>query len=167
MQPHQVGVKIRCRSAVASSAKSEQLGLYFKDDKGIQKPVILGSYGIGITRLVGTIVEIFSDDKGLVWPESVAPFRVHLVAIFGKEGASGGDGKVKKAADEMYTNLTAKGVEVLYDDRDASAGEKFGDSDLIGISWRYIISEKTLATESIEVKDRKTGMVEMKKIKEI
>jgi prolyl-tRNA synthetase len=121
----------------------------------------MGSYGIGPSRVMGTIAEVWSDEKGLVWPESVAPFNVHLVALLGA------DGKVKKAADELYAALTAKGIEVLYDDRDASAGEKFGDSDLIGIPWRYVISEKTLASDTIELKFRKTGKVEMKKIAEI
>jgi prolyl-tRNA synthetase len=148
---------------------STALGLNFTDAEGKQKPVVMGSYGIGPSRVMGTIAEVWSDDKGLVWPDSVAPFKVHLVALFGADGPStgSGQGKVKKAADQLYSSLTAKGIEVLYDDRDCSAGEKFSDSDLIGIPWRYIVSEKTLAADSIEIKDRKTGKVEMKKIKEI
>ena len=140
---------------------SDALGLNYTGEDGKMKPVIMGSYGIGPSRVMGTIAEVWSDEKGLVWPESVAPFNVHLVALLGA------DGKVKKAADELYAALTAKGIEVLYDDRDASAGEKFGDSDLIGIPWRYVISEKTLASDTIELKFRKTGKVEMKKIAEI
>ena len=101
---------------------------------------------------------INADDKGLVWPESVSPFNVHLIALFDEKGT------VKKAADHLYEKLTKKGVEVLYDDRDTGAGEKFGDSDLIGIPKRYVISEKTLANDSIEMKDRATGKVEMKAI---
>jgi prolyl-tRNA synthetase len=108
---------------------------------------------------MGTIVEIHADDKGLVWPEAVAPFAVHLIALFDEAG------KVKEAADDLYEKLTKKGVEVLYDDRDDRAGEKFGDSDLIGIPKRYVISEKTLKDESVEVKDRATGKVEMVAIK--
>ena len=145
---------------------SDALGLNYKDAEGKVKPVFMGSYGIGPGRAMGTVVEIHADDKGLVWPESVAPFAVHLIAIFDK------DGKVKKAADELYARLTRStaahpnGIEVLYDDRDASAGEKFGDSDLIGIPKRYVVSEKTLAVDgasggSIEMKDRATGKVEM------
>jgi len=134
---------------------SEALGLVYKDGEGKSKPVVMGSYGIGPGRVMGTIVEIYGDDKGLVWPESVAPFAVHLIAIFDK------DGKVKKAADSLYEKMTKKGVEVLYDDRDASAGEKFGDSDLIGIPKRIIVSAKTLENDSAEVKDRATGKVEM------
>ncbi len=140
---------------------SDALGLNYKDELGKIKPVVMGCYGIGPGRAMGTIAEVWSDDKGLVWPESVAPFQVHLIALYGK------DDKVRKAADELYTKLSENGVEVLYDDREGSAGEKFGDSDLIGIPWRYIISEKTLATDSVEVKDRKTGKVEMKKVGEI
>jgi len=149
---------------------SEALGLVFKDTEGKSKPVFMGSYGIGPSRVMGTIVEIHADEKGLVWPEAVAPFNIHLVAIFDKNVADGGEGKVKKAADDLYAKLTKKGIEVLYDDRDVSAGEKFSDSDLIGIPKRYVISEKTLAAGadeggSVEVKDRMTGKVEMVKLK--
>jgi prolyl-tRNA synthetase len=134
---------------------SDALGLTYKDEKGELKSVYMGSYGIGPGRVMGTIAEILSDDQGLIWPESVAPFSIHLLALFDQEG------KVKKSADELYEELSKKGVEVLYDDRDISAGEKFSDSDLIGIPKRYVISEKTLANNSLEVKDRATGKVEM------
>ncbi|MDE1974921.1 MAG: prolyl-tRNA synthetase [Patescibacteria group bacterium] len=142
---------------------SEALGLNFKDEAGKSRPVFMGSYGIGPGRVMGTIVELTADDKGIVWPESVAPFAVHLVALFDEEG------KVKKVADELYEKLTSKGVEVLYDDRQCSAGEKFGDADLIGIPKRYVVSEKTLKSSdagslgggSVEVKDRVTGKVDM------
>jgi len=140
---------------------SEPLGLNYKDAEGKSKPVFMGSYGIGPGRVMGTIVEIHADDKGLVWPEAVAPFAVHLIALFDEAG------KVKEAADDLYEKLTKKGVEVLYDDRDDRAGEKFGDSDLIGIPKRYVISEKTLKDESVEVKDRATGKVEMISIKSL
>lgn len=137
---------------------SDALGLNYKDEEGKSKPVFMGSYGIGPSRVMGTIAELWSDDKGLVWPEAIAPFAIHLVAIFDKEG------KVKEAADDLYAKLLMKGIEVLFDDRDAAAGEKFNDSDLIGIPKRYVISGKTLADDSVEVKDRKTGKVEMAKI---
>ena len=140
---------------------SDAIGLNFKDQSGSNKPVIMGSYGIGPARLMGTIAEIWSDEKGLVWPENVAPYAIHLVALFNENG------EVKKAADELYAKLISEKVEVLYDDRDCGAGEKFGDSDLIGIPVRYVVSEKTLKENSIEIKDRKTGKVEMKKIGEI
>jgi prolyl-tRNA synthetase len=134
---------------------SDVFGLNYKDAEGNSKPVVMGSYGIGPSRVMGTIAEIWSDEKGLKWPESVAPFAVHLVALFDKEG------KVKTAADELYKKMTADGVEVLYDDRDATAGEKFSDSDLIGIPRRLVISAKTLAENSVESKDRSTGKVDM------
>jgi prolyl-tRNA synthetase len=134
---------------------SEPLGLNFTDATGKRTPVIMGSYGIGVGRVMGTIVEVCADESGIVWPDSVAPFAVHLVALFDKEG------EVKRAADELYAKLTKKGVEVLYDDRDAGAGEKFGDSDLIGIPQRLVISAKTLKEKSVEKKDRRTGKVDM------
>ncbi|MBI2056114.1 MAG: prolyl-tRNA synthetase [Candidatus Sungbacteria bacterium] len=133
--------------------KSKQLGLFYRDEQGNEKPVILGSYGIGITRLMGTIVEILADEKGLVWPESIAPHKVHLIELSAKDDAA--RQTVKKAAEEYYAKLLARGIEVLYDDRaDRSAGEKFADSDLIGIPWRVVVSEKTLAQKIIEVKKR-------------
>ena len=137
---------------------SEALGLTYKDEDGKPKPVVMGSYGIGPGRVMGTIVEIRSDDAGIVWPEAVAPFAVHLVALFDA------DGKVAKVADRLYERLTEKGVEVLYDDREISAGEKFSDADLMGIPRRYIVSAKTIVSDSVEVKDRATGNIVMTKI---
>jgi prolyl-tRNA synthetase len=134
---------------------SEPLGLTYKDAEGKLKPVIMGSYGIGPGRVMGTIAEIWSDEKGLVWPESIAPFAVHLVALYDTAGT------VRKTADELYDSLVKKGIEVLYDDRDTGAGEKFSDSDLIGIPKRYVISEKSLRSNEIELKDRRTGKIEM------
>lgn len=136
---------------------SDAFELKYVDEKGEKKPVIMGSYGIGPGRVMGTVAEVLSDDKGLVWPASIAPFAIHLISIEDKNG------KVKSAADKLYERLTKKGVEVLYDDRDARPGEKFADSDLIGIPTRIVISEKTLESDSVEVKDRTTGTVEMKK----
>jgi prolyl-tRNA synthetase len=134
---------------------SDALGLNYKDEAGKSKSPIMGSYGIGPGRAMGTIVEIHADDKGLVWPDGVAPFAVHLVAIFDKEG------KVKSAADDLYEKLVKKGIEVLYDDRDLAAGEKLNDSDLIGIPKRHVVSEKTLKESKIEIRDRRTGKVEL------
>ena len=108
---------------------------------------MLGAYGIGLGRLMGTIVELLSDDKGIVWPKGVAPFSVHLVRL-------GETPDVVSAADKLYEDLKNKGVEVLYDDRDLRAGEKFADSDLIGIPVRFVISDKTIAENKIEVKHR-------------
>ncbi len=140
---------------------SDVLNLKYTDDQGDSKSIIMGSYGIGPSRVMGTIAEIWSDEKGLRWPESVAPFDVHLVALFDKEG------KVKIAAESLYEKLIKQGVEVLYDDREATAGEKFSDSDLIGIPKRIIVSEKTLAKNSVETKDRVTGKVEMVSINDL
>jgi prolyl-tRNA synthetase len=127
--------------------KSEQLGLYFTDEDGSQKPVVLGSYGIGITRLVGVITEHFADEKGLVWPDSVAPYTVYLASL-------GEDPEVKKAADEVYDSLQNAGVKVIYDDRDERPGEKFADADLFGIPYRVIVSQKSLQAGGLEVKSR-------------
>lgn len=137
---------------------SDALELNYKNENGETKAVVMGSYGIGPARVMGVVAEIWSDDKGLVWPENIAPFDIHLITI-GVDKP-----EVKKVADQVYEELQQKGKEVLYDDRDCGAGEKFGDSDLIGIPTRYVISEKTLKENSIEVKDRKTGNVEMKRI---
>ena len=137
---------------------SDALDLRYKDAEGKPNAVVMGSYGIGPGRVMGTIVETRSDDKGIVWPEAVAPFSVHLIALYDESGA------VKKAADDLYERLVRKGVEVLYDDRDAGAGEKFSDSDLIGIPTRYTVSAKTVAKGEIELKDRLSGKVEMRAI---
>jgi len=122
---------------------SSVLDLNFTDKEGNKKPVVMGCYGIGPSRLVGAVAEILSDEKGLVWPEEVAPFAVHLISL-GKN----------EEAQKIYENLCDAGVEVLYDDREASAGEKFADSDLIGIPLRAIISEKSLAAGGVEIKKR-------------
>ena len=140
---------------------SEALGLNFKDEDGSSKPVVMGSYGIGPTRVMGTIAEIHADEHGLVWPEAVAPFAIHLVTLRNK------DGKVGKIADELYDKFIKKNIEVLYDDRDATAGEKFSDSDLIGIPKRIVVSAKTLEQDSVEIKDRLTGKVQMVEIKDV
>lgn len=134
---------------------SDAFELTYLDEKGEKRLVIMGSYGIGIGRVMGTIAEVLSDDKGLVWPKSVAPFEIHLIAVEDKNG------KVKAEADKLYERLTASGREVLYDDRDMRPGEKFADSDLMGIPTRIVMSEKTLESDSVEVKDRMTGKVEM------
>lgn len=130
---------------------SEALGLTYKDEKGIEQPVIMGSYGIGPGRLMGTIVEVLSDEKGIVWPKEVAPFPVHLISI------SSGNADVTAEADRLYELLKENGVEALYDDRDARAGEKFADADLIGIPMRIVVSEKTMAEGGVEVSSRQNG----------
>jgi prolyl-tRNA synthetase len=132
---------------------SDALGLTYSDEKGNKQKVIMGCYGIGPGRVMGTVAEVLSDDKGLIWPEAIAPFAVHLISL--------SEGKVKEEAQKVYEQLIKSGVEVLFDDRDARAGEKFADSDLIGIPTRVVISEKTLQTNSVEVKYRSTDKVEM------
>ncbi len=134
--------------------KCEEIGLYFNDKDGNKKPVFLGSYGIGITRLMGVLAEVFGDDKGLVWPKEVSPFTVHLVRL-------GVNDSTISFADKLYADLRKKGVEVLYDDRDLRPGEKFADSDLIGIPVRFVVSDKTVAENKIEVKMRTGGEAEL------
>ncbi len=141
--------------------KSEDLGLFYTNDKGEQIPVWMGSYGIGITRVMGLLAEKFSDAKGLVWPEQVAPFRVHLVEL------QSDNVDVRAEAAEVYRELTEAGVPVLWDDRDVRAGEKFADSDLIGIPLRVVVSEKTLAAGKFECVHRQGGRVEHKSMSEL
>lgn len=133
--------------------KAEDLGLHFKNEAGESVPVWMGSYGIGVTRLVGVLVEKFADEKGIVWPTSVAPFKVHLVGLNGEDAA------IRDWTDGLYQNLVDQGVEVLYDDRDARPGEKFADSDLIGIPYRVVASKKTREEGKFEVVTRSTGEV--------
>ncbi len=134
---------------------SDAFNLYYADENGEKHPVIMGCYGLGVSRLMGAIVEIFSDEKGIIWPESVAPFRVHLLRL-------GESSEIASHADSVYAGLQKAGIEVLYDERkDASAGEKFADSDLIGIPWRVVVSAKTSASGKLELKNRKTGEVKM------
>jgi prolyl-tRNA synthetase len=111
------------------------------------EPVIMGSYGLGVSRAMGLIAEVLSDDKGLVWPEEIAPAKIYLISL-------GNDDKVIKAAEEVYDRLTHNGVEVLYDDRDVRAGEKFADAELMGIPYRVVLSEKTIAEKKLELKER-------------
>lgn len=125
---------------------SEPFDLKYKDESGHDQLVYMGSYGIGISRLMGTIVELNSDDKGIIWPDSVAPFQVHLLSL-GKNDE----------AEKIYNDLK-NNIEVFYDDReDVSAGAKFADADLIGIPWRVVVSEKSLAGGGVDVKKRNEG----------
>ena len=126
---------------------SEPFDLKYKDENGNEQYVIMGSYGIGLGRLMGTIVEVLSDDKGIIWPESVAPFKVHLISL-------GADEKVQNEAEKIYNLLSSKKIEVLWDDRDLRPGEKFSDSDLIGIPYRVVVSAKTVEANVYEVKGR-------------
>jgi len=136
---------------------SEPFNLKYKDERGEDQLVYMGCYGIGISRLMGTIVELNSDDKGIIWPESVAPFQVHLISL-GKN----------EEAEKIYKYLQKNNIEVLLDDReDTSAGAKFADSDLIGIPWRVVVSEKSLAGGGVEVKKRSEKESEIVKVKKL
>lgn len=124
---------------------SEPFDLTYKNADGEDVPVFMGSYGIGVTRLMGTIVETLSDDKGIIWPEAVAPFKVHLIAL----------GEDMTEAEALYKTLVEQGVEVLFDDRGGlTAGEKFTDADLLGMPWRVVVSKRSLENGGAEVKKR-------------
>lgn len=131
--------------------KGEEVGLFFTDEAGERVPVWMGSYGVGITRMMGVLVEKFADEKGIVWPASVAPYKVHLVAL------NTDDQEVVDWADGVYASLGKQGVSVLYDDRDARAGEKFADSDLLGMPYRVVVSRKGKESSQFEVVERASG----------
>lgn len=126
---------------------SKMKGATFKDEKGELKPYYMGCYGIGLARTLATVVELHNDEKGIVWPENVAPFQVYLIGI-----------NADVRAENLYKSLTEKGIEVLYDDRDARPGEKFADADLLGIPYRIVISEK-LEDGKVELKKRNESEV--------
>jgi len=133
---------------------SEPLGLSYTDEQGKSQPVVMGSYGIGVGRLLATVVEVLSDDKGIIWPEAIAPFDVHVIEINPKQ-----DPAISNVAKDLVKKFEQSGKEVLHDDREASAGQKFTDNDLIGIPMRVVVSEKTMAAGKFEVKNRQSGEV--------
>ncbi|OGN09150.1 MAG: hypothetical protein A3C61_00500 [Candidatus Yanofskybacteria bacterium RIFCSPHIGHO2_02_FULL_39_10] len=140
---------------------SEALGLSFTDEDGNKKPVIMGAYGIGLSRVMATVVEVSSDDRGIIWPKNIAPFKVHLISLDQNE-----------EADKIYAELTKNdspaGGEVLYDDReDKAPGEKFADADLIGCPIRLVVSKKTLEKDSVELKHRNEKEYELMKFTDI
>ena len=128
--------------------KSDKMNIYYTDAEGKQQPIYLASYGVGITRAMGVIVEKFADDKGLVWPASIAPAMVYLVQI----GETS-----RQHADELYASLMEQGIEVIYDDRDERAGAKFADAELMGIPVRVTVSDRLLADSKYEYTERKSG----------
>lgn len=131
---------------------SDALDLKYQTEDGENKSVFMGSYGIGPGRLMGTIVEVLSDDKGIIWPEEVAPFKVHILAL-GAGTENGVTALVK--AKELHDTLAAQGIEALFDDREGlSAGEKFADADLLGMPYRIVVSERSLKEGGYEVKRR-------------
>ncbi len=135
---------------------SEAFGLNYRDEEGKEQPVFMGSYGISPTRLMGAIVELNNDERGIIWPEAVSPFDVHLISL----------GQDEEAA-KVYEELRKSGIDVLFDDRSASAGEKFADADLIGITKRVIISGKSLAAGGYEVSRRGSKESEIVSIGEL
>tara|TARA_Y100000310_G_scaffold228922_1_gene231264 strand:+ start:1 stop:774 length:774 start_codon:yes stop_codon:yes gene_type:complete len=137
---------------------SKALGLTYKDEEGKEQEIVMGSYGIGLGRLMGVVVEVFSDDKGIVWPKEIAPFSVHLVALPGGE----------KEADKVYEELGKQDIEVLYDDREqVSAGGKLVDADLFGIPQRIVVSKKTVEQGAVELKKRNEEQVELVQQKDL
>jgi prolyl-tRNA synthetase len=143
---------------------SKPFDLIFTDKDGHDKSVLMGCYGIGLSRLMGAVVESSHDERGIIWPQSLAPFLVHLVQVEN-------NAKVKKSSEKLYADLHKKNIEVLYDDRpQKSVGEKFAESDLLGLPYRVVVSEKTLGKNSVEVKERNKRtpyLVKISKLKKI
>jgi prolyl-tRNA synthetase len=160
-----------CKKGTLQKAKAAEVGnvfdlgqkygkdfkLAYVDRDNKQQYPIMGCYGLGISRVMGVIIEKFNDDKGILWPEAVAPAQVHLVSI-------GNDPKIKTAAEKLYQQLSEEGVEVLFDDREESPGAKLADADLIGVPKRLVISEKTLAQNGVELKARNSDKTELIKL---
>jgi prolyl-tRNA synthetase len=134
---------------------SEKLGAYFLDKDGSNKPCIMGCYGIGVGRLLAAAVEQNHDDKGILWPVPIAPYEVYLCALKVE------DANVMQAAEKIYSDLTAAGIDVLFDDREESPGVKFNDADLIGIPLRIVVSARTLKNNSVELKWRKEAQAQI------
>ncbi len=142
---------------------SKPFNIYFTAKNGKKELAIMGSYGIGLDRLMAAIIEIHHDKKGIIWPEPIAPFKIHLIELSAKNSS-----EVEKQAENIYKKLITKGIEVLYDDRnDKTAGEKFADADLIGIPLRVVISPKTLEKKSVELKQRNEENVKLIKISDV
>ena len=130
---------------------SKAFKLTFKDEKGKEHLVQMGCYGIGLGRLMGTIVEVHHDERGIIWPREVAPFLAHVISLPGGE----------KAAENAYEELQDAGIEVLFDDRQESPGVKLADADLLGMPFRVVSSEKTTSEDCFEVKKRDKGKAEL------
>ena len=132
---------------ILSDLYSKKMGALFTDTDGKQKPFIMGTYGIGIGRLMAAVVEANHDEYGIIWPENIAPFKVYLVELVNGKGK------------EIYEKFSKEGIEVLYDDRDTSAGVKFSDADLLGIPYRIVVSEKTKGDVEIKKRGEKESRV--------
>ena len=135
---------------------SQPMKACFIDKKGIKQSIVMGCYGIGLGRLMAATVEVHHDQKGIIWPTSVAPFQVHLIEL-----------NAEQEAEKIYKSLQKEQIEVLYDDREESAGVKFADADLIGVPLRIVVSKKTLEKESVEFKKRNEEKIKLVKIKDI
>ena len=160
----------KCKSSKLSGAKASEVGnvfdlgkkygqdfnLGFTNKDGEKQYPVMGCYGIGISRLLGVIVEKYHDDQGIVWPEAVAPFKVHLLSL-----------NKNDQAEKIYRDLEKNQIEVLYDDRDLSPGEKFADADLIGLPYRLVVSDKSLKAGGVEIKKRNEYKGKIIKDKEI
>ncbi len=165
----------KCKNSEFETKKSVEVGnifklgtkysapfdLKFRDKDGIEKPVLMGCYGIGLGRVLGAVVEISHDEKGIIWPAEIAPFSAHLIQIENTP-------KVLKTAQKLYTDLQKENIEILYDERqDKTAGEKFADADLMGIPYRIVVSERTLKQDSVELKERSKSSAKLVKIKQL
>jgi len=139
---------------------SDPFDLKFRDKDGQEKPVIMGCFGMGLGRMLGAIVETNHDEKGIIWPESVAPFKVHLIAVEN-------DKKIKAEAEKIYKSLQKENIEVLFDNREKNPGEKFAEADLMGIPYRVVVSKRTLEKKSIELKKRSEQKAKLIPIKNI
>ena len=142
------------------SQKTDDMNLKFTDKDGQLASVYMGSYGIGITRVMGVIVEKFADEKGIVWPRAVAPAQVYLARL-------GEEAEIVAKADELESVLTAAGIEVLYDDRDERPGKKFADAELLGIPYRVVVSSKTISAAGCELKARTSEIVEQISVEDL
>lgn len=144
---------------------SDAFDFNFTDEDGQQKRVLMGCYGIGTTRLVGSIVEVHHDERGMVWPKSVAPMPVHLVSLSSKDAEV--QSKVMEITEGLHADLTKQGIDVLWDDRDVSTGGKLADADLIGLPLRLLVSEKTLKEDSVEWKLRAEADATLIKLQDV
>jgi prolyl-tRNA synthetase len=134
---------------------SESLNAVYLDEQGKQQPLIMGCYGIGVSRLIATIIEVHHDDKGIRWPQEVSPFLIEILPL------QVGDAEVMSLARQYYDGLTKCRIDVLMDDRDETAGRKFNDADLVGIPWRLTVGKRALSEGKVEIKNRSTGVQEI------
>jgi len=164
-------IKIKRTIEVAHAFKlgtkySKAMNILYEDKKGKKHFVQMGCYGIGLERAMATIVEIYHDEKGIIWPKEIAPFDVHLLSLGSKNEAI--KEKIQMTSEKLYQELQEVKIEVLYDDRkEKSAGEKFADADLIGIPLRIVVSEKTLKEDSVEIKKRGEKEIQLIKLSDL